>query len=507
MQTRELNFRVGSNGWFLMGLATALSIATGCSSEVDPGPTAPSTGCPSASGCAGGSSLSPSNSADTTMQGPKTGSTGTGMGSGSGSVSAAAPTAPVKSATGIPCLVAPVVSKNCTQCHGATPKFGAPMSLMTLTDFHAAAKSDPTRKVFEVMPARLEAKEIAKRMPPSTSDALTTIELQSLEAWLSAGASDNAELCDVTEAPAPGSDTTVQPISDPTTAISTTPVTYDDPNLTCHKFLAHAEGSMTDPYSVSTQPDLLVSFIFTAPWKEMRWVRSMKAIIDEERVVHHWLLYRTTRPGTDGAIMASTGVHSDGLLMHGWAPGGNDLYFRSDLGAEMPGDAGYQVEFHYNNATGGALPDASGIEVCVTTEQPEEVIGDSWLGTDRIAGTSATGVCDPSTNDPIHLLALQPHMHKTGMHFKAVLNRADGMDEVLLDAPFSFDDQRYYIKEYMVMPGDTITSTCTYSEPATYGASTNTEMCYLYSLYYPRLSLTNGNTSAEALHGPDTCLQ
>jgi hypothetical protein len=250
-----------------------------------------------------------------------------------------------------------------------------------------------------------------------------------------------------------------------------------------------------------------VSFIFTVPWTDMRWVRSMKTIIDEERVVHHWLLYRTSRPGTDGAVMPSTGVHSDGLLMHGWAPGGDDLYFRPDLGAEMPPDAGYQVEFHYNNATGGPLPDASGVEVCVTTQQPEEVIGNSWLGTDRLAGTSATGVCDPSSDEPIHLLALQPHMHKSGMHFKAVLNRADGMDEVLLDMPFSFEDQRYYIKEYMVMPGDTITSTCTYSQPATYGSSTNTEMCYLYSLYYPRLALTNGNASAEALHGPDTCLQ
>jgi hypothetical protein len=57
-----------------------------------------------------------------------------------------------------------------------------------------------------------------------------------------------------------------------------------------------------------------------------------------------------------------------------------------------------------------------------------------------------------------------------------------------------------------IMPGDTLTTTCTYSEPAMYGKSTTQEMCYLFTMYYPTLALTNINPLGFALHGPDTCL-
>jgi hypothetical protein len=32
-------------------------------------------------------------------------------------------------------------------------------------------------------------------------------------------------------------------------------------------------------------------------------------------------------------------------------------------------------------------------------------------------------------------------------------------------------------------------------------------MCYAFTLYYPKLSLTNGNPVATLIHGPNTCLQ
>jgi hypothetical protein len=32
------------------------------------------------------------------------------------------------------------------------------------------------------------------------------------------------------------------------------------------------------------------------------------------------------------------------------------------------------------------------------------------------------------------------------------------------------------------------------------------EMCYYFTLYYPKLSLTNGNPIWSAIHGNNTCL-
>jgi hypothetical protein len=40
-----------------------------------------------------------------------------------------------------------------------------------------------------------------------------------------------------------------------------------------------------------------------------------------------------------------------------------------------------------------------------------------------------------------------------------------------------------------------------------FGEGTNDEMCYMFTLYYPKLSLTNGNPLATLIHGPNTCLQ
>jgi hypothetical protein len=57
------------------------------------------------------------------------------------------------------------------------------------------------------------------------------------------------------------------------------------------------------------------------------------------------------------------------------------------------------------------------------------------------------------------------------------------------------------------MPGDSIKTTCKYNAPASFGEGTNDEMCYLFTLYYPKLSLTNGNPIGTLIHGPNTCLQ
>jgi len=87
------------------------------------------------------------------------------------------------------------------------------------------------------------------------------------------------------------------------------------------------------------------------------------------------------------------------------------------------------------------------------------------------------------------------------MHQKVVINRKDGMKEVIHDKPFSFDDQRYYILDTVLMPGDTISTTCTYSSPATFGTSSDSEMCYFFTIAWPAGSI--GTNSL--IHGANTC--
>ena len=48
--------------------------------------------------------------------------------------------------TDLPCAVQTVLEKNCQSCHAASPKFGAPMPLVTRANLLAPAKSNASKR-------------------------------------------------------------------------------------------------------------------------------------------------------------------------------------------------------------------------------------------------------------------------------------------------------------------------------------------------------------------------
>jgi hypothetical protein len=396
-----------------------------------------------------------------------------------------------------------VVSDRCTLCHSGTPKFGAPMPLMRLQDFRAAAKSDVKRVTSEVILERISTLDPSRRMPPTSSSALTSAELGSLSTWINSGTPvTGGDTCAITEPSAVASNG-----PSPTTGASNTPYEYDDPLLQCYKFAAHAPDDMARPYDVDETPDNYVAFTFAMPWKEMMYARAFKVVLGNSQIIHHWVFYQDNEFGTDGEVkVEDLGLHPDGTFIQGWAPGGTDFYLSPDLGQEMPGDVTYTLEAHYNNGTGGTLSDTSGMELCVTPTKPEKIAGVSWLGTDLIVGdTRVTATCRPDNTEPIHILGGTPHMHKTGKRMKLVINRDNGDDQLLIDEAFDFNYQHTFPFQEVLMPGDHVTTTCYYTEPAVYGYGSADEMCYAFIWYYPKPQLTNGNPLGE-IHGPNTCL-
>jgi hypothetical protein len=148
------------------------------------------------------------------------------------------------------------------------------------------------------------------------------------------------------------------------------------------------------------------------------------------------------------------------------------------------------------------------VEICVQKTKPKNIAGLSWLGLDQLAipSTKWTGTCAPIAQQPIHILSVTPHMHKTGVHMKGTINRKDGKKEVLHDEPFDFDYQRGYEKDVILNPGDTVTTECTFSKPMAFGESTNAEMCYLFTLAYPKGALADLGLWGRFAHGGSACL-
>jgi hypothetical protein len=415
-----------------------------------------------------------------------------------------APDAGQAAGSAVPCAVASILTEKCALCHGPTPKFGAPMRLTSPSDFQAAAPITTAQPVHQVASSRINATDSARLMPPpGTVAPLSESERATLQQWLSSGAQGSASGCAVTEptSAVPDGGSMVAP---PASGVSIAPYAGWDQGVECYKFLAH-DGSKRGKYRVGVALDQYVSFSLMPPWQGARYVRAFRAVVDNAQALHHFLLFDEGGAVSDGSISSGIPIHATGELLQGWAPGGSDLYFSPDIGTEMLGSNGYVLELHYNSNDASAM-DASGVEICVSAEKPKNVITRSWVGTDAIAGTSATGVCDPSSNERIHIVLGTPHMHRKGRHMRVVINRANGKDEVVHDEPFAFENQRDYPEDIWLEPGDRITTTCTFSELATFGRGTDEEMCYWFAMHYPAGALSDNGLLAGLLHGANTCL-
>ena len=383
------------------------------------------------------------------------------------------------------------------------------MPLTTAADFAAKSKITPTMSVAQVTPPRLNATDMTRLMPPISSSKLSVTELSAFNTWLQAGAQPAAAAasCPVTEGavvPMEGTDP-VKPMTGPRSGgASLEPQEYNDPEMKCYQFLTHAQGDKDKPYTHG-QGEQYVSFAFKPPWTGTQYLRSIKLInVENAPVLHHWLLFKDTSMKTDGSVTPSLGTHTDGaILLHGWAPGASPIYYDADVGMKMESTVSYSLEAHFYNMSGKPGMDHGGAEVCVTPKVPAHVVDVSWVGTDSISGTSATGTCRPKNQKgQLHLIGAQPHLHKKGIHQKVTINRKGGTKEVIHDKPFGFDDQRYYILNTVLEEGDTMTTTCTYSSPSTFGSSSDAEMCYFFTIAWPAGQLG----ASSAIHGANTCL-
>jgi hypothetical protein len=378
---------------------------------------------------------------------------------GSSPTSSAGTTSAPANQDGLPCGVRTILRERCSMCHGATPQFGAAFSLVSAADVRTHG-------------AQME-KRIAddqKPMPPPPNARLTADQRSALAQYIDAGAPTST--CGEADPVASDPD----PIDMPTKPT--------DPNVTCYNLTARSSKA-NDKYVVPTTPDLYHCFNFAPPWgsKKVQLVSS-RPIIDNARVLHHWLVYNGEATVQDGTHSDCAGAHPNTALVAGWAPGGQAFEAPPDVGVELA-NGGFVLETHYNNTVGEGQQDASGVEVCVTDKPRPNVAAMHWLGTELLNKVEASGTCHPTNTGDVTILRSSPHMHLQGRHMKTVINRAGGGTDVLIDQAFDFNTQISYSTPAVVHKGDTLTTTCTYATPTAFGEGTNNEMCYNFVLAYP----------------------
>ncbi|MDB4973303.1 MAG: hypothetical protein JWN48_1644 [Myxococcaceae bacterium] len=408
----------------------------------------------------------------------------------------------------MPCEIKPIVDKYCSTCHGVVPTGGAPMSLVSAADFQAIASNG------KYVHARVLEKLVDKvaPMPPVARPQPSADELAALRRWLEGGAQKSAE---ATCAP-------VVAASDAGTAQYLPPTVPDSECEMIVELRTHGGQTLPDTskFPVNGLDEHYQCFYFEVPWPTKMHILKFEPLIDNARVLHHWLLYQeSTIQSPNGSNVRCGGSHPTAALLTGWAPGG--------FGASMPPDVGLQtangpttqfnLEVHYNNATSSDVqPDASGVRICATSKLRKNEAAAHWLGTELIANLpgqigTASSTCNPKQT--AHILSVSPHMHRTGKHMTTSITRADGGVEMLTDRPFDFNDQQIYpvggaAGEVIVGPGDKLDTVCTYENDTksliTFGSLTSQEMCYDFVVAWPAGALGTGGGIVD---GPNRCMR
>jgi hypothetical protein len=381
----------------------------------------------------------------------------------------------------LPCDVDSVLGASCRNCHGSTPAYGAPMSLVTYEDLMAPSPTDKSTPVYKKVLSRVQSEK--SPMPPSPAAPLDAGAISTLEAWVNAGA-PTGPACGGGGSGGGGSDG------------GDTGTGSGEPELPCTPdTLVRAPA----PYTLSADSDNeYVCFGFTVDLAKKRHVIGLAPHVDNKAVVHHILLFQTNQAVSPTPKPCSAFGSASWRLISGWAPGGQPLVVPAEAGfPEEQGKTHWVAQIHYHN--GKQLPglqDQSGYDLCTTEDlRPNDADvmapGSINFTIDPFSKLSLT--CDHKFTEAksIHVFGASPHMHTLGTAMSTVKISGNVMQTVHDQPSFDFQSQLNYPVSVDVGYGDTLRTRCVWQNttPNTvhFGENTEDEMCFDFLAYYPKI--------------------
>jgi hypothetical protein len=354
------------------------------------------------------------------------------------------------------CDAEQILEQRCRTCHGPTPKYGAPMSLVTSAD--------------------VRARDVKGRinngtMPPS--GPLPDNEKRALNAWIDKGA-PAATSCKTTPAPEPKA-------------------------LSCKTDVSVRPASA---FAVPTSSgDVYVCYGFEPGATSKRHIIGIAPRIDATAVVHHVTLLVADSSVPSTPATCPIAGSSTWRSVFGWAPGGSSLELPKEAGFAFDNNSHYVVQVHYSNPTGKVgLTDTSGFDLCTTSElRPNDADvmafgAHTFTIPPRAKHSVSCTVQVPSWGATTHLFAAFPHMHTLGSSIATKVYAPDGREVASLGSKdnWDFGNQSWIPIDYTLKPFDTVTTRCAWNNTTdsfvTWGEKTSDEMCYAFVMYWPRIT-------------------
>jgi len=376
--------------------------------------------------------------------------------------------------------VAPILFKNCTECHRAGE--AAPMSLLSYKEVRPWARS-------------IKEKVVTKEMPPWHADPhygqfsndrrLNQTQIDTIAAWVDQGAPEG----NPKDLPAPpkfvegwtiGKPDIVLQMPQEFTLEASGPDEYQyfeiPTNFKEDVFVQRAEARPGNRQIVHH----IIAFV-SPPSKDGKQrqlnkeeIEKYRAEAEKNSIFRNEGFLMRMKPGTpvydDGCALPNGGngessdVNSESRgfdLLVGFAPGMPAGVMEPGTVKRIPAGSKLLLQMHYSKATGKVEKDRSSIGLVLAKQPADKHVYTHGIanvyfqippGADNHQVTSCW-----TTKEDIHLQTLMPHMHLRGKAMKFEAFYPDGRSEVLIDVPnYSFSWQTvYYLKKQAALPKGT----------------------------------------------------
>jgi len=367
--------------------------------------------------------------------------------------------------------IAPILMKNCAQCHQTGGI--APFPLLTY---------DETKPLAGLIKDRTAAREMPPFNPNNCGHCNTFQEAKWLDAeeiaLISAWADSGAAPGDLTKAP---------PAPAP-------PEGLKEANKTIDMGVSYTpDASKVDDYRCFVVDPGLTADAFLTAYEVMP---------GEKRVVHHVIAFALDNASADAEADANDAAEAGpgytcyggpgvaaSRFVAGWAPGGGPTRFPAGTGLKLEAGRKMVLQIHYNLAS-GALPDQTKLAVALAPSVDKEA------SITRIAAkninlppgqplvTATNDELIPALAGTVTIWGVAPHMHVAGKTMNIESDHS-GQKQCLLDVgnwDFHWQSFSMYDKPLTVQGGDTIRITCGYDTTGrdnvtVSGEGTEDEMC------------------------------
>ena len=376
--------------------------------------------------------------------------------------------------------VAPILFKNCAECH--KPNDIAPMSLMSYKEVRPWARS-------------IKEKVVSREMPPWSPDPhygqftndkrLADKDVETIVAWVDGGAKE-------------GNPKDLPPAPE-----------FTKGGWTIGKPDAVLE--MAETYTIQPgAPDNYINFFIPTNFKEDRWVQAAEILPGNRRFVHHVIAFiqppemmakraaaakaaggKVGARSADGKLMYLDGTlrrvkmdapvvddacsqaapggrrigggegDNEGMLLAGYAPGLEATVYQPGIAKRLPAGSTIMFQIHYSSFLGGLEKpeiDKTKIGMIFAKEPPDKMVmtyaaANILFKIPAGAGNHEVTACQTVPAD-IQVVDYMPHMHLRGKDMKYEIVYPDGKRETLLWVPkFNFNWQlMYYLKQPLSVP-------------------------------------------------------